>query len=79
MLNKNFCCEYCNQFFSRKFCLVRHLENRCKLKHKLNKIEETSDVKIQQNTKINLILKQNEELKNEINKLKNIIKKRQNN
>ena len=74
--NKKFCCEFCNQYFSRKFCLDRHLDGRCKLK------QNNNDEKIKQNNndeKLNLILKQNEELKNEIQKLKSKIKKNKSN
>ena len=66
----NFECEYCEKQFSRKFCLDRHLNGRCKKKpeENNNKIETNND-------KLDLILKQNEELKNEIEKLKTKIKK----
>jgi hypothetical protein len=66
----NFECEYCKKQFSRKFCLDRHLNGRCKKKpeENNNKIETNND-------KLDLILKQNEELKNEIEKLKTKIKK----
>ena len=31
---KEHLCEYCYKIFSRKFCLERHLVNRCKQKNK---------------------------------------------
>ena len=85
--NKKFCCEFCNLTFSRKYNLDRHQNKSCKekdlLKEKENKIK--TDKELEQNPtkinedKINLILKQNEELKNEIEKLKYKIKKTKNN
>jgi hypothetical protein len=40
--NKIFCCEFCNQIFSRKFCLDRHLNNN-KCKMKLNQEQQKED------------------------------------
>ena len=81
--NKKFCCEFCNQYFSRKFCLDRHLNNnKCKMKlNQLkgggnnNKLIQNDNKLIEIDNKLNLILKQNEELKLENEKLKKQIKK----
>ena len=63
----NFQCEFCQKKFNRKYNLNRHLE-RCKLKPENNK-------SFQSNDKLDLILKQNDELKKEIEKLKIKIRK----
>jgi hypothetical protein len=82
---KKYCCEFCNQQFSRKYNLDRHQLNSCKQKlhhndglkeeNNIKEVEQEHNKSIINEDKINLILKQNEELKNEIEKLKCKIKK----
>jgi len=61
---KSYPCEYCNKVFTRKYSLDRHLDERCKLK---------LDIDIKQNVrledfedKLNHVIKENQELKNQI-------------
>jgi hypothetical protein len=63
-----FLCEYCQKIFSRKFCLDRHINGRCKEKVKLDEKNKKKD--IIEDKKINIIIKQNEELKKVIKELK---------
>jgi hypothetical protein len=87
---KTFSCEYCNKIFSRKFCLLRHQNARCIGKQKSQNTGLNDDSKDNDNNelkelkqinqssieiKCHLILKQNAELKTEIEKLKTRIKK----
>jgi hypothetical protein len=71
---KEYLCEYCNRNFSRKFCLDRHINGRCKEKNKCddkNKFIQNNKNIIKQNKEI--VNKQNEEieiLKKEIEELK---------
>jgi hypothetical protein len=75
---KKYCCESCGQKFSRKFSLDRHLNRRCKIKQNNDKKEQDNKEQNNNNEKIDLILKQNEELKNKIEKLKLKIKNKKN-
>jgi hypothetical protein len=73
----NFPCEFCDKIFTRKFCLDRHLKT-CK---KLPIIQQNIAIKTENrlseiDLKLDLILKQNEELKNENIKLKKQISKK---
>jgi hypothetical protein len=69
---KEFCCQFCNLSFTRNSSLTRHLQSRCKAKNHDDKPKKKQN---DNEDKINLILKQNEELKSEIEKLKSTIKK----
>ena len=61
---KEHLCEYCYKIFSRKFCLERHLVNRCKQKNKfINKPIKNNDIVIKQNEEIEVLKKEIEELK----------------
>jgi hypothetical protein len=55
---ENFICQHCSKQFSRKYCLDRHQQGRCKM---------------QQNVKIESMKKQLEEKEKEIENLKNTI------
>ena len=81
---KKYCCEFCNQNFVRKYCLDRHQNGRCKIKQSVvNKTNKQTENKLLEiDNKVNLILKQNEELRDineelrdENEKLKKQIKK----
>ena len=68
-------CEFCNKNFSRKYSLDRHQNGRCKNKPKQIEQEKTDNKLIEIDNKLNLILKQNEELRDENEKLKKQIKR----
>ena len=76
--DKNLICEYCDKFFSRKFCLERHLIDRCKAKeesinldNKSNELKELKELKEQFNElKRNFEIKMNDEIKKELSQLK---------
>ena len=72
---KKYCCEFCKKNFVRKYGLERHLKCRCKLKQEKGGINNKL---LEIDNKLNLILKQNEELKDENKKLKKQIKKTKN-
>jgi hypothetical protein len=65
--NKKFCCEFCDQYFSRKFCLDRHLDGRCKIiktkDDNKNEIKQKFE-EINKDNKLELLLNQNKELNN---------------
>jgi hypothetical protein len=66
------CCKFCKRQFSRKFCLDRHLNGRCKDDIKTQQNNNINKKLIENENKMNLILKQNEELilkQSEIEKL----------
>ena len=79
-INKNekkFCCKFCNQNFTRKFCLDRHLNNNCKMKLKQNENNNVNNNKFDENNeKLNLILNRLNYLENENKKLKKKIEKK---
>ena len=64
MNNKKFCCEFCDQYFSRKFCLDRHLDGRCKIIKNNNSIKQKIQQNESDNNKLDLLLNQNKELNN---------------
>lgn len=70
--NENFECEYCSKKFTRKYNLKRHINGRCDKKEKDKVIAENiSKNELKEiNNKLNLILKQNEELKKDNEELK---------
>jgi len=68
-------CEFCNQNFSRKYSLDRHQNGRCKNKPKQIEQEIVDNKLIEIDNKLNIILKQNEELRDENKKLKKQIKR----
>ena len=75
---KEYSCDFCYKVFSRKFCLDRHLVDRCKEKIKVeNKQNKNNDIVIKQNEEIKVLKKEIEELKkdNAIFKLQLIDKK----
>ena len=69
-------CGFCKKIFSKKFNLSRHLDGRCKEQLKQLSIKSSQSnytclsKSDNNNDKIDLILKQNEELKKEIEELK---------
>ena len=69
---KKYNCEYCNQNFVRKYCLDRHQNGRCKSKKSnINIINKQTENKLLEiDNKVNLILKQNEELRNRYEELR---------
>ena len=62
--NKKFCCEFCDHYFSRKFCLDRHLDSRCKIIKNNNSIKQKIQQNESDNNKLDLLLNQNKELNN---------------
>jgi hypothetical protein len=84
----NLTCKYCNKIYTRKDVLLRHINERCKIKktHDNKIIEENNklieqnikinDQLIEQNIKINKLKEENEELKNIVtfNKVSNLNK-----
>ena len=66
--NNQFKCNYCNKLFSRKDNLDRHLSYRCKIK--IQKDNEKEEIFKKLLDKLEEIEKQNEELKNEMTKMK---------
>jgi hypothetical protein len=60
---ENNICKYCNRFFSRKFCLERHLSGRCKVKKEIDEFKELKE----QNLEIKI---QQDEMKKELIQLK---------
>ena len=79
-----FTCEFCTNIFSRKYCLERHLNGRCKSNISNQKIinydNELNDIKNQlkelkdENEKLKKIKDENEKLKKQIKKNKSNIK-----
>jgi len=62
-----FPCEYCHKLFAKKFNLTRHLNGRCKEKKiKNNEFAIVNEIKEQ----LNVLIKQNEELKKDNKKIK---------
>lgn len=73
--NDIFECEYCEKTFTRKFNLERHLNGRCDKKKEedkfVNELQNVSKSELKEiNKKLNLILKQNEELKKDNDEIK---------
>ena len=73
-------CMLCLKIFSRKYCLNRHMNGRCKLKKEIDKslIEEKSlnEKNVEEkNTEIDFIIKRLDQLENENKKLKKQINK----
>lgn len=76
--NNKFCCPFCNKNFVKKYGVNRHLDGRCKSKPNESKTTENKIKVGQENNnddKLNFIIKQLNELKNENEKLKKQIKK----
>jgi hypothetical protein len=79
----DYCCEYCNQTFSKKYNLTRHQNGRCKQKPNkilIDKTDTNTNTNASTNTnlnddKFNLILERLKNLENENEKLKKEIKK----
>ena len=68
-------CEYCKKTFTRKYSLDRHLDGRCKLKLDIY-IKQTQNVGLEVfEDKLNHVIKENEVLKQKIEKLETKIKK----
>jgi hypothetical protein len=74
----NYPCEFCNKIFTRKFSLERHLDNRCKKKPNQNlensEFKQNAKLEIFED-KLNMVLKENEQLKMKIEKLETKIKR----
>lgn len=76
--SNKFCCPYCDKNFVKKYGLNRHLDGRCKFKPNETKTAQNETKLGQENNnddKLNYIIKQLNELKNENEKLKKQIKR----